>query len=58
MVKIPIYANENISYENLEKKSINEVKIDRKKIAIIEIRKSEFMGREGDRRGNREGVIG
>ena len=30
LVKIPIYTNENISYENLDKKSINDFQIDRK----------------------------
>ena len=57
LVKIPIYTNENISYENLDKKSINDFKIDRKNLAIIEINSSEFMVREGDRIGNRDGVI-
>ena len=57
LVKIPIYTNENISYENLDKKSINDFKIDRKNLAIIEISNSEFMVREGDRIGNRDGVI-
>ena len=57
LVKIPIYTNENISYENLDKKSINDFQIDRKNLAIIEISNSEFMVREGDRIGNRDGVI-
>ena len=57
LVKIPIYANENISYENLDKKSINDFEIDRNNLAIIEISNSEFMVREGDRIGNRDGVI-
>ena len=57
LVKIPIYTNENISYENLDKKSINDFKINRKNLAIIEISNSQFMVREGDRIGNRDGVI-
>ena len=57
LVKIPIYTNENISYENLDKKSINDFKIDRNNLAIIEISGSEFMVREGDRIGNRDGII-
>ena len=57
LVKIPIYTNQNISYENLDKKSINDFQIDRKNLAIIEISNSEFMVREGDRIGNRDGVI-
>ncbi|WP_440678612.1 LysM peptidoglycan-binding domain-containing protein [Candidatus Pelagibacter sp. HIMB1611] len=57
LVKIPIYANENITYENLDKKSVNDFKINRKNLAIIEISNSQFMVREGDRIGNRDGVI-
>lgn len=57
LVKIPIYTNENISYENLDKKSINDFKINRKNLAIVEISNSQFMVREGDRIGNRDGVI-
>ena len=57
LVKIPIYTNKNISYENLDKKSISDFKIDRKNLAIIEINSSEFMVREGDRIGNRDGII-
>jgi len=57
LVKIPIYTNENISYENLDKKSINDFKINRKNLAIIEISNSQFMVREGDRIGNRDGLI-
>ncbi|SMF77602.1 LysM peptidoglycan-binding domain-containing protein [Candidatus Pelagibacter sp. HIMB1321] len=57
LVKIPIYANQNISYENLDKKSINDFQIDRKNLAIIAISNSEFMVREGGRIGNRDGVI-
>ena len=57
LVKIPIYTNENISYENLDKKSINDFQIDRKNLAIIEISSGQFMVREGDRIGNRDGVI-
>ena len=30
LIKIPIYANQNIDYENLEKKSINDFEIDKK----------------------------
>ena len=57
LVKIPIYVNENISYENLDKNSINDYQIDRKNLAIIEISNGQFMVREGDRIGNRDGVI-
>ncbi len=57
LVKIPIYTNKNISYENLDKKSINDFKIDRNNLAIIEISGSEFMVREGERIGNKDGII-
>ena len=57
LVKIPIYANQNISYENLDKKSINDFNIDRKNLAIVEISGGQFMVREGDRIGNKDGII-
>ena len=57
LIKIPIYANPNISYENLSKKSINDFKIDRKNLAIVEINSGQFMVREGDRVGNKDGII-
>ncbi|WP_440643606.1 LysM peptidoglycan-binding domain-containing protein [Candidatus Pelagibacter sp. HIMB123] len=57
LVKIPIYANENITYENLDKKSINDFKINKKNLAIVEISNSQFMVKEGDKIGNRDGVI-
>ena len=57
LVKIPIYANQNISYENLDKKSINDFTIDRKNLAIVEISGGQFMVREGDRIGNKDGRI-
>ena len=57
LVKIPIYINTNILYENLDKKSITDYKIDRKNLAIIEISGSEFLVREGDRIGNKDGLI-
>ena len=57
LIKIPIYANNKIDYENLSKKSINDFDIDRKNLAIVEIDGGQFMVREGDRIGNRDGVI-
>jgi len=57
LVKIPIYANQNINYENLDKKSVNDFKIDRQNLAIIEINSGQYMVREGDRIGNKDGVI-
>ena len=57
LIKIPIYANQNISYENLNKKSVNDFKIDRQNLAIIEINSGQYMVREGDRIGNKDGVI-
>ena len=57
LIKIPIYANQNISYENLNKKSVNDFKIDKQNLAIIEINSGQYMVREGDRIGNKDGVI-
>ena len=57
LIKIPIYANQKIEYANLSKKSINDFKIDRKNLAIIEIEGGQYMVREGDRIGNKDGVI-
>ena len=47
LIKIPIYANNKIDYENLSKKSINDFNIDRKNLAIVEIDGGQFMVREG-----------
>ena len=57
LIKIPIYANRNIDYENLDKKSVNDFKIDKKNLAIVEINNGQYMVREGDRIGNKDGVI-
>ena len=57
LIKIPIYANQKIEYANLDKKSINDFEIDRKNLAIIEIEGGQYMVREGDRIGNKDGLI-
>ncbi len=57
LVKIPIYANSMIDYENLDKKSVNDFEIDRKNLAIVQIGSGQYLVREGDRIGNRDGVI-
>ena len=57
LVKIPIYANNMIDYENLNKKSINDFEIDSKNLAIVQIGSGQYLVREGDRIGNRDGVI-
>ena len=57
LIKIPIYANQKINYENLNKKSVNDFKIDKQNLAIIEINSGQYMVREGDRIGNKDGVI-
>ena len=57
LVKIPIYANNMIDYNNLDKKSINDFEIDKKNLAIVQIGSSQYLVREGDKIGNREGVI-
>ena len=57
LVKIPIYANNKIDYEILDKKSINDFEIDRKNLAIVQIGTGQYLVREGDRIGNMDGVI-
>ena len=57
LIKIPIYANQNIDYDILDKKSINDYEIDRKNLAIVQTGSSQYMVREGDRIGNRDGII-
>ena len=57
LVKIPIYANKNINNENINQKSINDFKIDKKNLAIVEIGGGQYMVREGDRIGNKDGKI-
>ena len=57
LIKIPIYANKNINNENLNQKSINDFKIDKKNLAIVEISGGQYMVREGDRIGNKDGKI-
>ena len=57
MVKIPIYANSKIDYENLDKKSINDFKINKKNLAIVQIGSGQYLVREGDRIANKDGVI-
>ena len=57
LIKIPIYAYDKIEYSLLSKKSINDFKIDRKNLAIIEIDGGQYMVREGDRIGNKDGII-
>ena len=57
LVKIPIYANNKIDYENLDKKSINDFEIDRNNLAIVQIGSGQYLVREGDRIGNMDGII-
>ena len=57
LVKIPIYANNKIDYENLGKRSINDFEIDRKNLAIVQVGSKQFLVREGDRIGNIDGII-
>ena len=57
LIKIPIYANKNTEYSVLDKKSINDFNINRKNLAIISIDDAQFMVREGDRIGNKNGII-
>ena len=57
LVKIPIYANSKIDYKNLEKKSINDFKINEKNLAIVQIGSGQYLVREGDRIANKDGII-
>ncbi|MEL0244040.1 MAG: LysM peptidoglycan-binding domain-containing protein [Gammaproteobacteria bacterium] len=57
LVRIPIYANHKVDYANLDKKSVNDFDIDRKNLAIVEINGGQYMVREGDRIGNKDGLI-
>ena len=57
MVKIPIYANSKIDYDNLDKKSINDFKINSKNLAIVQIGSGQYLVREGDRIANKDGII-
>ena len=57
LVKIPIYANNKIDYENLDKKSINDFEIDSNNLAIVQIGAGQYLVREGDRIGNKDGKI-
>ena len=56
-VKIPIHVNKNYNYANFNKKSINDYSIDIRNLGIIEIKGSQFMIREGDKIGNKDGVV-
>ena len=57
MVKIPIYANSKIDYDYLDKKSINDFKINSKNLAIVQIGSGQYLVREGDRIANKDGII-
>ena len=57
LVKIPIHVNKNYNYENFNKKSINDYSIDIRNLGIIEIKGSQFMIREGDKIGNKDGIV-
>jgi LysM repeat protein len=56
-IKIPIHVNKNYNYDNFDKKSINDYSIDIRNLGIIEIKGSQFMIREGDRIGNKDGIV-
>ena len=57
LIKIPIHVNKNYNYANFDKKSINDYSIDIRNLGIIEIKGSQFMIREGDKIGNKDGVV-
>ena len=57
LIKIPIHVNKNYNYANFDKKSINDYSIDIRNLGIIEINGSQFMIREGDKIGNKDGIV-
>lgn len=57
LIKIPIHVNKNYNYANFNKKSINDYSIDIRNLGIIEIKGSQFMIREGNKIGNKDGVV-
>ena len=57
LIKIPIHVNKNYNYANFDKKSINDYSIDIRNLGIIEIKGSQFMIREGDKIGNKDGIV-
>ena len=57
LIKIPIHVNKNYNYANFNKKSINDYSIDIRNLGIIEIKGSQFMIREGDKIGNKDGIV-
>jgi len=56
-VKIPIHVNNHGSYQNLNVKSVLDYSINPKNLAIVEIDSAQFMVREGDTLGNKDGKI-
>ena len=57
LIKIPVHVNKNYNYANFDKKSINDYSIDIRNLGIIEIKGSQFMIREGDKIGNKDGIV-
>lgn len=56
-VKIPIHVNNHMTYQNLDIKSELDYSINPKNLAIVQIDNAQFMVREGDTLGNKEGKI-
>jgi hypothetical protein len=57
LIKIPIHVNKNYNYANFDKKSINDYSIDIRNLGILEIKGVQFMIREGDKIGNKDGIV-
>ena len=57
LIKIPVHVNKNYNYDNFNKKSINDYAIDLRNLGIVEIKGSQFMIREGDKIGNKDGMV-
>ena len=56
-VKIPIHVNHEDNFENLNIKSVLDYSINPKNLAIIEVKGAQFMVREGDFLGKKDGKI-
>lgn len=56
-VKIPIHVNHEDNFENLNIKSVLDYSINPKNLAIVEVSGAQFMVREGDFLGKKDGKI-
>jgi len=57
LVKIPIHVNHENNFVNLNIKSVLDYRVNPKNLAIVEIQGAQFMVREGDSLGDKDGKI-